>query len=240
MTQPVRVLIWNEHRHEETDPAVASIYPDGIHAALASGLAGDDLEVTTGTLDEPDQGLRQLDEADVLVWWGHAAHDEVLDINVDRIQARVLEGMGLVALHSAHYSKIFRRLMGTRCSLKWREGDDHERLWVVAPDHPIADGLGEYFEIEREEMYGEYFDIPTPERIVFIGWFTGGEVFRSGVTYTRGRGRIFYFQPGHETYPTYHHPQVQLVIRNAIRWAAAGNGPQPSFGNRASLEIARA
>jgi trehalose utilization protein len=130
--------------------------------------------------------------------------------------------------------------MGTRCSLKWREGDDHERLWVVAPDHPIADGLGEYFEIEREEMYGEYFDIPTPERIVFIGWFTGGEVFRSGVTYTRGRGRIFYFQPGHETYPTYHHPQVQLVIRNAIRWAAAGNGPQPTFGNRASLEIARA
>jgi trehalose utilization protein len=240
MTQPVRVLVWNEHRHEKTDPAVASIYPDGIHAALASGLAGDDLEVMTGTLDEPDQGLRRLDEADVLVWWGHAAHDEVLDINVDRIQARVLEGMGLVALHSAHYSKIFRRLMGTRCSLKWREADDHERLWVVAPDHPIADELGEYFEIEREEMYGEYFDIPTPERIVFIGWFTGGEVFRSGVTYTRGRGRIFYFQPGHETYPTYHHPQVQLVIRNAVRWAAAGNGPQPTFGNRASLEAARA
>jgi trehalose utilization protein len=236
MSAAVRVLIWNEHRHEKTNRAVAAIYPDGIHAAIAAGLRDPRLEVLTGTLDEPEQGLADLDSADVLVWWGHAAHDEVLDANVDRIQERVRDGLGLVALHSAHYSKIFRRLMGTSCALKWREADDRERLWLVAPDHPIAEGMSEYFELEREEMYGEFFDIPTPERLVFVGWFTGGEVFRSGVTYTRGRGRIFYFQPGHETYPTYHDPNVQRVIRNAVLWAAAGSGPRPTFGNRSPLE----
>lgn len=236
MTEPVRILVWNEHRHERTDPQVAAIYPDGIHGAVGGALRAAGHDVRTGTLDDDDQGLGDLDWADVLVWWGHIAHGEVADANVDRIQGRVLDGMGFVGLHSAHFSKPFKRLMGTSCNLKWREADDRERLWVVAPGHPIADGLGESIDIEREEMYGEFFDIPAPETVVFVSWFTGGEVFRSGVTYRRGRGRIFYFRPGHETYPTYHHPDVQRVISNAARWAAPGRGPAPVYGNRAPLE----
>jgi trehalose utilization protein len=231
MTQP-RVLVWNEHRHERKNPAVAELYPDGIHGAVASGLRDAGLDVRTATLDDRDQGLGDLDWADVLVWWGHIAHDEVADENVDRVQARVLDGMGFIGLHSAHYSKPFRRLMGTSCSLKWREADDRERLWNVAPDHPIAEGLDEYVEIEREEMYGEFFDIPTPDRLIFISWFTGGEVFRSGATWSRGRGRIFYFRPGHETFPTYHDPQVRRAIANAVRWAAPERGRAGAGENR--------
>jgi trehalose utilization protein len=236
MSDAIRVVVWNEHRHERQSADVAAIYPDGIHGTIATALREAGHDVRTGTLDGPGQGLTDLDWADVLVWWGHIAHDELTDANVDRIQARVLDGMGFVGLHSAHYSRPFRRLMGTSCSLKWREADDRERLWVVAPDHPIADGLGEYVEIEREEMYGEFFDIPAPDTVVFVSWFSGGEVFRSGVTYTRGRGRIFYFRPGHETYPTYHDPQVRKIIASGVRWAAPGAGPKPTYGNRQPLE----
>ena len=181
----------------------------------------------TATLDEPEQGLTAavLDETDVLIWWGHAAHDEVSDEVVERVQARVLDGMGLIVLHSGHYSQIFKRLMGTSCDLKWREANDHERIWVVEPGHPIAAGLGETIELEHEEMYGERFDIPAPETLVFVSWFTGGEVFRSGCCYTRGRGKIFYFRPGHESFPTYFHADVRRVIGNAVRWAAPVAGP---------------
>ena len=219
MTQ---VTIWNEFRHERTDPHVAAHYPHGIRATLAQGLTRTGWTIRTATLDEAEQGLPEtlLATTDVLVWWGHLAHDEVSDALVERVHQGVLDGMGLIVLHSGHYSKIFKRLMGTGCSLQWREADDRERLWVTAPGHPIAEGIGEYIDIEREEMYGEYFAIPQPETLVFVSWFTGGEVFRSGCCYTRGRGRIFYFRPGHESFPTYHHPQVQRVIANAVRWAA--------------------
>jgi trehalose utilization protein len=237
MTDAFRVLVWNEHRHELQSPDVAAIYPEGIHGTLAGPLRAAGLDVRTGTLDEPDQGLTDLDWADVLIWWGHIAHDEVSDANVERVQARVLDGLGFVGLHSAHYSRPFRRLMGTSCSLKWREADDRERLWVVAPDHPIAAGLGEYIELDREEMYGEFFDIPAPDATIFVSWFTGGEVFRSGVTYVRGRGRIFYFRPGHETYPTYHDPRIQRVIENGVRWAAPTSGPRPVYGERQPVDV---
>ena len=237
MTDAIRVLIWNEHRHERQSPEVAAIYPDGIHGTLAGPLRRAGFDVRTGTLDEADQGLTDLDWADVLVWWGHIAHDEVSDANVDRVQSRVLDGMGFVGLHSAHYSRPFRRLMGTSCSLKWREADDRERLWVVAPDHPIAAGLDQYIELDREEMYGEFFDIPAPDATIFVSWFTGGEVFRSGVTYVRGRGRIFYFRPGHETYPTYHDPQIQRVIANGVRWAAPTDGPRPAYGMHDRVDV---
>jgi trehalose utilization protein len=208
MSRPVRALVWNEHRHELKNPAVAAIYPDGIHGAVASALRDGGVEVRTATLDEPGHGLTDdnLDWADVIFWWGHLAHDEVADDAVRRVTARVLNGTGFVALHSAHFSLPFRRLMGTSCELKWREGDDRERLWVVAPHHPLADGLAERIELGPEEMYGEFFDVPPPEELIFVSWFSGGEVFRSGATYARGRGRVFYFRPGHETYPTYHHP----------------------------------
>lgn len=240
MASPLRVTVWNEYRHERHDPRVSAHYPEGIHATIAAALSQSGFSVHTATLDEPEHGLTEqvLAETDVLTWWGHLAHAEVSDEIVTRVQQRVLDGMGLIVLHSGHFSKIFRRLMGTSCDLKWRESNDRERLWVVAPGHPITEGLGEYIEIEREEMYGEHFDIPAPETLVFVSWFTGGEVFRSGCCYTRGRGKIFYFRPGHETLPTYHHPDVQRVISNAIRWAAPVASAKRTFGNTPSLEHA--
>ncbi len=232
--RPLQVLVWNEGRHEKSNPAIAAIYPDGIHGALAASLEAQGLAARMATLDEPEHGLTvaALAQTDVLVWWGHEAHDEVQDEIVERVYHRVLEGMGLIVLHSGHFSKIFKKLMGTSCNLKWREAGEKERLWVVAPGHPIATGLDEYFEIEAEEMYGEHFDVPSPETLVFVSWFQGGEVFRSGCCYQRGRGKIFYFRPGHETHPTYHHPQVLQVIANAVRWAAPVDGPVVSFGQR--------
>jgi trehalose utilization protein len=234
----IRVTVWNEYRHERNDQHVASIYPEGIHTTIAAALEKSGLKVRTATLDEPEHGLPEevLAATDVLIWWGHQAHGEVSDEIVTRVQQRVLDGMGLIVLHSGHFSKIFRRLMGTSCDLKWRESGDRERLWVVAPGHPIVEGLGEYIEIDEEEMYGEHFDIPAPDTLVFISWFTGGEVFRSGCCYTRGAGKIFYFRPGHETLPTYHHPEVQHVIANAVRWAAPTSTGQRIFGNTPALE----
>ena len=223
MKDKINVIVWNEFIHEREHEAVKAVYPDGIHQAIASFLKTDQvLDVGTATLDQPDHGLSEerLAQCDVLLWWGHMAHGKVNDAVVDRVQKRVLEGMGLIVLHSAHFSKIFRRMMGTNCSLKWREAEELERLWVLEPSHPIAAGLGEYFELPYEEMYGERFDIPAPEETVFVSWFEGGEVFRSGCCWTRGHGRIFYFRPGHETYPTYYDANVQKVITNAVRWAA--------------------
>lgn len=222
MSDPIRVVVWGEFRHEKKNPKVAEIYPDGMHETIAAALARDPtLTVSTATLDQPEHGMTpgRLAETDVLVWWGHMAHGEVRDEVAARVQARVLEGMGLIVLHSGHYAKIFKRLMGTTCSLKWRESTDKERLWNINPAHPITQGIGDYFEIPMEEMYGEPFGIPEPDELIFISWFTGGEVFRSGATWQRGNGRIFYFRPGHETYPTYHQPQVQRVIANAVHWA---------------------
>jgi len=224
MSDPINVTVWSEFQHEKTDPKVAAIYPQGLHETIAGFLRQEsDFTVRTATLDEPEHGLTAavLDRTDVLVWWGHKAHAAVKDEVVAQVRQRVLEGMGLIALHSAHYSKIFKALMGTTCSLKWREANDKERLWNVMASHPIAAGIGEYFEIPAEEMYGEPFGIPAPDELIFISWFTGGEVFRSGCTWYRGHGRVFYFRPGHETYPTYHQAQVQRVITNAVRWARA-------------------
>lgn len=234
MTHTINVTVWNEYRHEKHNARVAELYPEGIHGAIARPLSSEGLTVTTATLDQPEHGLSAavLDQTDVLIWWGHMAHNEVRDEVVDRVQQRVLAGMGLVVLHSGHFSKIFRRLMGTTCDLKWREANERERIWVVAPGHQIASGLAEHFEIPAAEMYGEHFDIPAPDELVFISWFQGGEVFRSGCCFYRGRGRIFYFRPGHETYPIYHQPEVQRVISNAVRWAAPVNGPEVRFGHR--------
>jgi trehalose utilization protein len=235
----IRVTVWSEHRQDVTDDAVRAVYADGIHEAIAAGLrAYDDFDVRTATLDDHDHGLGDavLAGTDVLTWWGHVAHDAVPDDAVDRVQARVLDGMGLIVLHSGHFSKIFKRLMGTSCDLKWREDAKRERLWVVDPSHPIADGVGESFVLEEEEMYGEHFDIPPPDELVFVSWFEGGEVFRSGCCFRRGQGRIFYFRPGHETYPTYHQPLVQQVIGNAVGWASPALPISPRRGRSEPLE----
>ena len=232
------VTVWNEHRHERLHAAVTAVYPEGIHMVLAEALRAAGLQVRTATLDEPEHGLTEavLADTDVLTWWGHIAHDEVADAVVERVQARVLDGMGLIVLHSGHDSKIFRRLTGTTASLVWREADcgERERLWVVNPAHPIAAGLGACIEVPRSEMYGEPFDIPEPDELVFLSWFQGGEVFRSGCCFRRGRGRVFYFSPGHEAFPIYRDAAIQHVVANAARWAAAPHpaGARPAIVNR--------
>ena len=239
MGDPVRVLVWNEYRHERRGGEAASVYPDGIHAVLAEVLSEAGFEVRTAVLDEPEHGLSagMLARTDVLLWWGHSAHDEVAEDAVDRVQARVLDGMGLVALHSSHFSRVFRRMMGTSCGLSWRVDGEREHLWVVDPAHPVVRGLPTHLTLEREEVYAEPFDIPPPDELVLLGWFKGGEVFRSGCCWRRGRGRIFYFQPGHETFPTYHHPLVRRVLVNAVGWVATtpGAGTLPA-GRRDPLE----
>ena len=234
----IRVTVWNEFEHEQVNEACRAIYPQGMHTAIAEGIADEAFAIRTATLQEPEHGLTEavLNDTDVLIWWGHRAHDKVADAVVERIHARVMDGMGLIVLHSGHFSKIFKKLMGTGCDLKWREADEKERLWVVNPAHPIAAGLGEYIEIQAEEMYGEHFDIPAPDELVFVSWFEGGEVFRSGCTFYRGQGKIFYFRPGHETYPTYRHPDVLKVIANAVRWAGAPRGAKPVRGHSQPLE----
>ncbi|MDB5296032.1 MAG: PalA [Phycisphaerales bacterium] len=225
---PVRVLIWHEHRHEKINPRVADLYPDGMHEAIAAALRLDPrLRVETATLDDPNHGITadRLADTDVIVWWGHMAHHEVNDDAVDLVTRAVWDGTGAVFLHSAHFAKPFKRLMGTGCDLKWREAGDKEILWVTRPGHPLVDGIDDHIVLPHEEMYGEFFDVPEPDETVMISSFSGGEVFRSLMTWTRGAGRVAYFRPGHETYPTYHDPQVLRVIRNACHWAATRPTP---------------
>jgi trehalose utilization protein len=217
----ISVVVWNEARHEKTDNEVKKIYPDGMHKVIAEYLNGQkDIKASTATLDEPEHGLTEevLKNTDVLIWWGHIAHQEVKDVIVEKVHKRILKGMGLIVLHSGHKSKIFMKLMGTSGKMIWREAGEKERLWNIEPSHPISKGINDYFEIEQEEMYGERFDIPTPDKVIFISWFAGGEVFRSGCVWKRGYGKIFYFRPGHETYPTYYNENVLKIITNAVRW----------------------
>jgi trehalose utilization protein len=227
--RPLRVTVWGENVHERTDAAVRARYPHGMHVTIGDGVAaalGDRVRVRTATLDEAEHGLTQavLDDTDVLTWWGHTAHDEVRDAVVDRVHDAVLGGMGLLALHSAHYAKVFRRLLGTSCSLRWRNDGERELVWTVDPAHPIAAGVPQPIVLDAHEMYGEHFDIPAPDELVFVSSFAGGEVFRGGCCFRRGTGRIFYFSPGDQDYPIYHHRSIQRVIANAVEWAAPRPG----------------
>ncbi len=240
MSTGLRVTVWNEGVHEKQHEAVRKIYPKGMGWQIAQYLEKQPgiASVRVAELGDEGQGLTDeiLQNTDVMTWWGHMAHDQVKDENVDRVHQRVLEGMGIIVLHSGHYSKIFKRLMGTGCFLKWREIGEKERLWVVDPSHPIADGLPEYFELEHTEMYGEHFDIPQPDQLVFISWFAGGEVFRSGCCWHRGQGKVFYFRPGHETLPIYYDENVLKVIYNGVKWAAPSGVKHIVRGNTKPLE----
>lgn len=230
---PIRVTVWHEFRHEKTSQKVKDLYPIGIHMVLKTAIEqflGDEVVVRTATLDEPSHGLTDdvLASTDVMLWWGHCAHGEVKDEIAAKVAKRVQEGMGLIVLHSGHVSKPFTKLMGTTGWLSWREAAEKERLWVVAPNHPITVGLEkEYIELPHEEMYGEQFDIPTPDELIFISWFEGGEVFRSGCVWRRGAGKVFYFRPGHESFPTYYNAQIQRVIANAVKYIAPVAGAVP-------------
>ena len=233
--EKLQLTIFNEFVHEQNNDVVKKLYPDGMHMAIAAHMQKEpDIQVTTATLEMPDHGLTEdvLNSTDVLMWWGHAAHGDVRDEIVDRVHARVLNGMGLIVLHSGHFSKIFIRLMGTSCGLCWREAAERERLWVVSPNHPIVQGIGSHIELPNTEMYGEHFDIPDPDELLFVSWFEGGEVFRSGAVWHRGRGRIFYFRPGHETYPIFYNQDILKVLTNGVRWAKfAGNQQTTGIGD---------
>lgn len=217
----INVTVWNEFYNEKISESVAAVYPEGIHKAIAEFLGKEkEISVRTSTLFDEEQGLSDeiLNNTDVLIWWGHCCHGEVRDDLAEKIKDRVLAGMGLIVLHSGHMSKPFRLLMGTSCTLNWRD-NDRERVWCCNPSHPIAQGLPPHFELPNEEMYGEFFDIPKPDDVIFLGWFKGGEVFRSACTFNRGYGKVFYFQPGHEEFPTYKNANIQKIITNAVKWA---------------------
>jgi len=221
--EPIRITIWNENIHEKKIPEKMTQYPNGLHGAIAKAFEGDErFTVRIALMDEPEQGLPDslLDETDVLIWWGHTAHKNVEDRIAEKVQSRVLEGMGFIALHASHKSKPMARLLGTTCKLKWRVADDMEKIWVIEPSHPIAKGLPECITLEHEEMYGERIEYPRPDELIFISWYSGGEVGRSGNVWYRGNGRIFYFQPGHETFDSLNNEYVQLILRNAAYWAA--------------------
>lgn len=225
----IQVVVWGENIHDRENEVVRDLYPNGMHGTIADALNQDaGIEATTATMEQPEHGLSEerLARTDVLTWWGHKDHGGVDDAIVERVAQRVWEGMGLLVLHSGHFSKIFKKLMGTPCSLTWREAGEKERIWVINRGHPIAQGLDSHFVIPQTEMYGEPFAVPEPMETVFISWYDGGEVFRSGLTYQRGAGRIFYFSPGHEVYPIYTDANVQTVLRNAVKWAA---NPAPAL-----------
>jgi len=243
MNVPIRVLVWNENKHEQENATVARLYPQGMHGCIAQTL-NEQAHITAevATLQEPEHGLpdARLAQTDVLIWWGHAAHGDVDDAIVERVAEHVWSGMGFIALHSSHFSKPFKRLMGTPCNLTWREAGERERLWLTNRNHPIADGLPDHFELEHEEMYGEPFGVPEPLETVFVSWFQGGEVFRSGITYKRGAGNVFYFRPGHETYPTYHDPNVQRVLCNAVSWAHNAQRRIPNVTDSPNVPVDKA
>ncbi len=229
----MRITVWNEFAHEKTDEAVKAIYPDGIHTVIADFLKEAGYDVGTATLDMPEAGLTDevLANTDVLFWWGHMRHGDVPDAVVQKVYNRVMEGMGMVVLHSGHASKIFQKLCGTPSGqLKWRESGDKEILWVIEQSHPIVQGVGEKIILDHEETYGEHFLIPEPDELLFISWFSGGEVFRSGCTFKRGRGKIFYFRPGHESCPTYHNKDVQKVLINAAAWVYTPKAEPYKYG----------
>lgn len=239
MNKRINVTIWNEFVHEREKEQIKSIYPKGIHGAIAEKLSEvGEYNITLATLDMPEHGLTDevLKNTDVLIWWGHAKHHEVSDEIAEKVKNRVLDGMGFIPLHSAHLCKPFKLLMGTVCRSKWRENDETERIWVIEPSHPIAANLPEYIELPQEETYGERFEIPTPDELVFISWFSGGEVFRSGCCYKRGLGKIFYFRAGHEEYPTYYRDDITQILKNAVEWAAPVNFTRPTLGFYEAIE----
>ncbi len=226
MSAKIRVTIWNEFRHEKTKEKVKELYPNGLHATIGEflGDAGD-IEVTLAALDDPEQGLPDdvLNSTDVLIWWGHMAHKEVDDALVIKIQKRVYLGkMGFIALHSGHHSKPFKAIVGTNGNLQWGR-NQKEIIWNLMPSHPICAGIPEHFILESEEMYSEPFYIPQPDALIFGGWFEDGNIFRSGACFIRGAGKVFYFQPGHETCRSFYNPYVRRIITNAVYWSKPGD-----------------
>ncbi|GGA37183.1 ThuA domain-containing protein [Paenibacillus physcomitrellae] len=235
----IRITVFCEHHQDRYEP-VKSVYPDGIHAAIAAAFAEEPgFQITIATQDMPSHGLTNevLECTDVLIWWSHIDNHLLDDTVANEVCRRVVrDGMGFIALHSASFSKPWQRMLG----IEYEAGEwgrfrtmpkgEKERLWVVAPGHPICEGLGDFIEIPQDEMYGEPMLIPEPDKLLFIAWWEGGEVCRSGTLFERGRGKIFGFTPGHEEFPIYHQSEIRRVLRNAVRFLAPAGGAKVHSG----------
>jgi len=226
-----RVVVWSEGSvNADPNSESAKVYPNDVNTAIMEGLQpleAKGWEIAKASLNDPDQGLsdERLESTDVLIWWGHKRHGDVKDALVDKIATRVKDGsMGFIGTHSAHFSKPLKRILGTACS--WREyvlDGTTVDIKVNAPDHPICKGVhGFTIPIER---YGEPFAVPPPESVPLTGLYHRPdgktEQARMGLCWTVGKGRVFYFTPGHETYPDYNRPEVRKIFINAVPWAAA-------------------
>jgi trehalose utilization protein len=223
-----KVVVWSEGT-ANVDPVSKKVYPQDINTAIAEGLApleASGWQVVKASLNDPDQGISDelLGSTDVLIWWGHKRHGDVKDDLVNKIAARVRDGhMGFIGTHSCHFAKPFKKLMGTACS--WREyvadGTSAEII-VKEPDHPICKGV-KTFKLPQIERYGEPFAVPTPESVPLEGLYTKPdgktEPARMGLCWTVGKGKVFYFTPGHETYNDYYRPEVRQIFVNAVQWA---------------------
>lgn len=275
--RPLKVLVWDERQ-----PAQKQAYREGLGARVARHLRGcEGVEVTEALLDDPGQGLASLDAMDVVVWWGHVRHAEIETATALRVVERIRSGrLGLVALHSAHWSRPFVeamaavareralaaltpgeraravvtesellprpfmapsyqerrspsvlykrpptgpvevRLVRPNCCFPAYRGDGRpSEVWVKLPRHPIARGLPATFTIPQTEMYDEPFHVPDPDEVVLEEHWAAGEWFRSGSAWRLGAGRVFYFRPGHETYPVFENAWALKVVENAVRWA---------------------
>ncbi len=217
-----RVVVWSE------GTAPKRVYPNDIRGAVAEGLKPlQGWEIVTATITDPEQGVsaESLKKTDVLIWWGHARHNEVTDENVARIVSRVKDnGMGFIALHSSHFAKALKKLLGTRCAWKdYVEDGSSVRMIVKDKQHPIVQGISD-FTLPQTERYTKPFEVPPPESLVLDGIYTlpngATEQSRQALVWTIGKGKVLYFQPGHETYPTFFDETVRKILRNAVEWMA--------------------
>jgi len=107
------------------------------------------------------------------------------------------------------------------CFPAYRGDGKPSRVTLLKPDHPIAQGIPKEFEIPQTEMYDEPFHVPQPDEVILEERWAAGEWFRSGAVWKLGKGRVFYFRPGHETYPIYKQPIPLKIMTNSVRWLAS-------------------
>lgn len=273
----IHVLIWDEQQTEQQE-----VYPNFLGNQLAKHLRKQEhLSVVVVTPDDPQQGLsdENLDQADVLIWWGHRRHKEITPETGQKIVARIQSGdLQMIALHSAHFATPFMEAMAARtrqdverdypqsswsnveveylpyqrkahrnemtmliepwvrvfkfpdgreklqvqlpnCVFpNWRNDGKPSYIQTLLPSHPIAAGVSATFTLPKTEMYAEPFHVPAPDEVVFEERWETGEWFRSGSVWNLGKGKVFYFRPGHETFAVFLEEAPLRIIENAVLW----------------------
>lgn len=272
---PVHILVWDERQ-----PAQKAVYPDFLGNQIAAHLKTQPgFVVNSVCLGDPEQGLseKNLDGADVLIWWSHMRQREVTDAHAQAVLERLKAGkLNLIVLHSAHFSKPFMAAMQERaiadalatltpaqrqvavvtchpfkafaapaasdrvtpfhevkttgdkvelsltlpncCFPAYRADGAPSHVHTLLPAHPIAQGIPATFDIPQTEMYNEPFHVPAPDAVIFEEKWDKGEHFRSGMVWNIGKGQVFYFRPGHETFGIYHQAEPLQILVNAARW----------------------